>query len=73
MKFGMVDFGTIIPASLMTTHIKGLQQNEGKTEIEMFHCDRKWNCQGHSEESVAACALVFLILTTSHKFASWKA
>jgi hypothetical protein len=40
----------------MTTHIKGLQQNEGKTEIEMPHCNRKWNYQAYSEESVAACA-----------------
>ena len=56
MLFGMVDFGTIVPTSLMTTHVKGLHQNEEKTEIEMSHCDRKWNYQAHSEESVAACA-----------------
>ena len=53
----MVDFGTIVPTSLMTTHVKGLQQNEGITEIDMSHCDRKWNYRAHSEESVAAYAL----------------
>ena len=52
----MVDFGTILPTSLMTTHVKGLQQNEGITEIDMSHCDRKWNYRAHSEDSVAACA-----------------
>ena len=52
----MVDFGTVVPTSLLTTHVKGLQENEGKTEIEMSHCDRKWNYQAYSEESVAACA-----------------
>ena len=52
----MVDFGTVVPTSLMTTHVKGLQENEGKTEIEMSHCDRKWNYRAHSEESVAAYA-----------------
>jgi hypothetical protein len=26
----MVDFGTIVQTSLMTTHVKGLEQNEGK-------------------------------------------
>ena len=52
----MVDFGTIVPTSLMTTHVKGLHQNEEKTEIDMSHCDRKWNYRAHSEESVAAYA-----------------
>jgi hypothetical protein len=36
-------FTTIPPKSQMTTHIKGLQQNVWKTEIEMSHSDRKWN------------------------------
>ena len=39
----MVDFGPIVRTSLMTTHVKGLHQNEEKTEIEMSHCDRKRN------------------------------
>jgi hypothetical protein len=52
----MVDFGTILPTSLMTTHIKGLQQNEGITDIDLSHCDRKWNYRAHSEESVVAYA-----------------
>ena len=43
------------PTSLMTTRIKGLQQNEGKTDIEMSHSDRKWNYRAHGKESVAAC------------------
>jgi hypothetical protein len=34
----------------MTTHFKGLQQNEGKTEIE------NWNYRAYSKELVAACA-----------------
>jgi hypothetical protein len=50
----MLDFGTIVPTALMTTHMKGLQQSEGKTEIEMLHCHRKWNYRANSEESVAA-------------------
>ena len=52
----MVDFGTVVPTSLLTTHVKGLQENEGKTEMEMSHCDRKRNYRAYSEESVAACA-----------------
>ena len=52
----MVEFGTILLNSLMTTHVKGLQQNEGITEIDMSHCDRKWNYRAHSKESVAAYA-----------------
>ena len=32
----MIDSATIVPTSLVTVHFKGLQQNEGKTEIE-FH------------------------------------
>ena len=43
MQFDMEDFATIAPNSQMTTHVKGLQQNVGKTEIEMSHSDRKWN------------------------------
>ena len=44
----MEDFATIAPNSQMTTHVKGLQQNVGKTEIEMSHSDRKWNYLGIS-------------------------
>ena len=51
----MIDFGTVAPTSLLTTHIKVLQQNEGKTEIGMSHSYRKWNYRAHAE-SVAACA-----------------
>jgi hypothetical protein len=40
----------------MTTHVKGLQQNEGITEIDMSHWDRKWNYRAHIKESVAAYA-----------------
>ena len=32
----MVDFGTIVLTSLMTARTKVLQQNEAKTEIEMY-------------------------------------
>jgi hypothetical protein len=32
---------------------KGLQRNEGKTDIPMSHSDRKWNYQAHGKESVA--------------------
>ena len=52
----MVDFGTNTPTKLMTTHIKSLKQNEGITEIEMSHSDRKWNYQAHGEVSVVAYA-----------------
>ena len=52
----MEDFGTIAPTSQITTHVKGLQQNVRKTEIEMTHSDRKWNHLEHGKESVGACA-----------------
>jgi hypothetical protein len=50
----MVDFGTIAPTSLMTTHVKDMQQNEGRTEKEKSHSIKKWNCQAHGEQSLAA-------------------
>jgi hypothetical protein len=44
------------PTSLMTTSIKRLQQNEGKTDMEMSHSDRKWNYRAHGKESDVAYA-----------------
>ena len=43
MKLEMEDFATIATTSQMTTHVKGLQQNVGTTEIEVTHSNRKWN------------------------------